>query len=111
MRLSASARSDIQAKISFGLELPGRLWEARDPVCGGAFVEQRPEIAEALTEIVCQSADLVEWFTSTGGGFMLALNLGAACWPVVVTVMAHHVYHSLEAPEPAQRPDMSAYAA
>lgn len=111
MRLSASARSDIQAKISFGLELPGRLWEARDPVCGGAFVAQRPEIAEALTEIVCQSADLVEWFTSTGGGFMLALNLGAACWPVVVTVMAHHVYHSLEEPEPAQRPDMSAYAA
>lgn len=59
-------------------------------------MEQRPAIADALTEIVCQSADLVQFFTGAGGGFMLYLNLGAATWPVVEMVWAHHVFHSLD---------------
>lgn len=112
-KITAGIRSDIDAKISFGLEIPGRLWQARDPVCGTAFVEQRPEISAALTDIVCQSADLVAWFTGPGGNFMMVLNLMAACWPVVTMAMAHHVYHSLEdAPEGGgAAPDYSSYAA
>ena len=114
-RVTAATRTDIEAKISFAAEIPGRLWQARDPVCGTAFIEQRPEIAAALTEIVCQSSDLVAWFTGTGGQFMLWLNLAAACWPVATVIMAHHVYHTIEAGEAAggygPAPDLSRYAA
>jgi hypothetical protein len=113
-RITNAVRGDIDAKISFALEIPGRLWQARDPVCGSVFVGQRPEISAALTDIVCQSADLVAWFTGPGGNFMMVLNLMAACWPVVTMAMAHHVYHSIEdAPEGEQGagPDYSQYAA
>ena len=114
-RITNAVRGDIDAKISFALEIPGRLWQARDPVCGTVFVEQRPDISAALTDIVCQSADLVAWFTGPGGNFMMVLNLMAACWPVVTMAMAHHVYHSIEdLPEgqgEAAGPDYSRYAA
>lgn len=111
-RVTVGVRTDINAKISFALEIPGRVWQARDPTCGGTFVEQRPQIADALTEIVCQSSDLVAWFSGSGGQFMLYLNLAAACWPVATVVMAHHVYHTIEAQAPdAQQPDWQDYAA
>jgi hypothetical protein len=74
-KVTAGIRNDIDAKISFALEIPARVWEARDPVCGGTFVEQRPEISAALTEIVCQSPDLIAWFAGGGGQFMLYLFL------------------------------------
>ena len=112
-RITAAVRGDIDAKISFALEIPGRIWQARDPVCGTVFVEQRPEISGALTEIVCQSPDLVAWFAGGGGQFMLALNLMATLWPVVTVVMAHHVYHTVELgpPEPAADQPYRQYAA
>ena len=111
-RITAGIRTDINAKISLALEIPGRVWQARDPVCGGTFVEQRPAIADALTEIVCGSPDLVAWFAGQGGQFMLWFNLAMACWPVVTVGMAHHVYHTIgEEPEDATQPDYGSYAA
>jgi hypothetical protein len=104
LRITAGVRNDIDAKISFALEIPGRVWMARDPLCGGTFVQQRPEISAALTEIVCQSPDLVQWFAGGGGQFMLWLNLAAACWPVATVTMAHHVYHTVELEESPVEP-------
>jgi hypothetical protein len=95
VRVTAGIRADINAKISMPLEIGGRIWQARDSLCGGTFVQQRPEIAYALTDIICDSADLVAFFTGPVGGFMKYLNLGAALWPVVEVGMAHHVYHSI----------------
>ena len=111
-RLTAAVRGDIAAKLDFMLEIPGRVWQARDPLCGGAFVAQRPEISRSLTEIVCRSPQLVEWFTGTGGGFIMFLDLGAALFPVLQAVMAHHVYHSAEGPDQdINQSDLSRYAA
>lgn len=101
-RLTATVKADVDAKISFALEIPGRLWAAKDPVCGAAFVEQRPEISAALTEIVCNSPDLLAWFTGAGGGYLLYLNLLATCWPVATLWLAHHVYHSVGEPGDGQ---------
>src|SRR6185437_5449155 len=94
-KITGAVRADIDAKISLFLEVPARIWQARDPLCGGVFVAQRAEISSSLTAIVCQSSDLVAWFTGTGGNFMLALDLMAALWPVATCAMAHHVYHSI----------------
>lgn len=112
-KVSVTVRSDISSKISLVLEVPGRVWQARDPVCGGAFIEQRPAISDALTEIVCGSPDLVAWFTGSGGQFMLWFNLVMACWPVAMTVTAHHVYHTIGEgdQEDMTRPDYQDYAA
>ena len=111
-KVSVTVRTDISAKISLVLEVPGRVWQARDPVCGSAFIEQRPAIADALTEIVCNSPDLVAWFTGSGGQFMLWFNLVMAAWPVAMTVAAHHVYHTIEEmPGDATQPDYQDYAA
>jgi hypothetical protein len=116
-RITAAIRADIDAKISFALEIPGRVWAARDPACGAVFLEQRAEISRAMADIACRSPQLVEWFTGTGGGFLMFLDLGAALWPVVTMIMAHHVYHSVELEadggghaEPLQ-PDYSRFAA
>jgi len=111
-KVTAAVRGDINAKISFALEVPGRLWQARDPLCGGVFIQQRPEIADALTDIVCESADLVAFFAGPGGAFMRYLALGAAVMPVVQVVAAHHVYHSLEQQQADPlAPDYDQYAA
>jgi hypothetical protein len=110
-RVTQVTRRDIDAKISLGLTISGSVWAARDPLCGGTFMEQRGEISGALTEIVCQSADLIAWFSGSGGQFMLWLNLAAAVWPVATSVMAHHVYHSMDVGEDGSVEDMARYAA
>jgi hypothetical protein len=102
VRVTATTRKDIEGKLGLMLEIPGRVWQARDPYCGGAFVGSIPEIRPALLELVCQSPDLIAWFTGVGGGFMLWLNLITACQPVLYTVWAHHVAHAIDDQEQAQ---------
>src|SRR5215469_8255459 len=99
LRITAGVRADITAKISMPLEIGGQIWAARDQLCGVVFLNQRPAIAEALTDIVCESADLVAFFTGPGGAFMRYLNLAAALWPVVEVAAAHHVWHTVEIAE------------
>jgi hypothetical protein len=95
-RITVSIRSDIEAKVGLMLAIPGEVWAVRDPVCGGMFMGQRGEIAGAFTDIICESPDLVAFFTGPGGSFMRWFRLAAACYPVASMVMAHHVYHSLD---------------
>ena len=80
-RVTVVMRKDIEAKAGLMLEIPGRVWAVRDPYCGAAFVQQLPAIRAAVVDLICQSPDLVEWFCGTGGGFILWLNLAAACQP------------------------------
>jgi hypothetical protein len=110
-RVTVAVRADIDAKVRFALQVPGAIWQARDPVCGSVFVQQIPGTAEAFADIICDSADLVAFFTGPGGNFMKALKVGAALMPVVQVVMAHHVYHSIEAAEVQADDDMTRYAA
>jgi hypothetical protein len=110
IRITATIQADIHAKISMPLEIMGQIWAARDPLCGGRFLEQRPAIADAFTDIVIESADLVAFFTGPGGAFMKYLNLGAALWPVAEVVAAHHVYHTIEL-EAEPQPNPTSYAA
>lgn len=97
-KISVGIRADINAKVSMPLEVGGTIWAARDQLCGGVFLAQRPAIADALTDIICESPDLVAWFTGPASGFMRYLNLAGALWPVVEMIGAHHVYHSVETP-------------
>jgi hypothetical protein len=112
VRVSGTARKDIAAKVGVMLAVPGHVWQARDPLCGGTFVRQAPAIADALTDLICESADLVAFFTGPGGGFMKYLTLATALQPVGVVVWAHHIAHSAGEPQSGPAgPDMAAYAA
>ena len=110
-RVTAGIRADIQAKISFALMIPGSIWQARDPLCGSVFLGQVEPTAEAFTDIVCDSADLIAFFTGPGGTFMKALKVGAALMPVAQVVMAHHVYHTIEEVTDPQQPQYQDVAA
>jgi hypothetical protein len=112
VRITAAVRSDIEGKIGFGLEFGGRIWQARDPLCGGVFCEQIPDMARSFTSWVVRSPALTDWFTSpAGSGFMLFLDSAAAVGPVISVWMAHHVYHSIETPAEGEPQYRAQYAA
>lgn len=115
VRVTVATRKDIAAKVALMLYVPGKVWETRDPYCGGMFVHQGPAIGDALTDIICQSPDLIAFFTGPAGGFMIYLNLLTALQPVALTVWQHHIAHAIGSPaEDGQgppRPDMAQYAA
>jgi hypothetical protein len=94
-RITAAVRNDVEGKFGLMLEMGGRVFEARDPVCGGVFMAQVPAIRSSAVELILLSPDLVEWFTGVGGGFMLWFNLAAALWPVGLMAWAHHITHAV----------------
>lgn len=103
VRITAALHADINAKISMPLEIGGQIWAARDRLCGGVFLQQRPAIADSLTAIVLDSPDLIAFFTGPGGKFMRYLEVAAAVWPVLEVAAAHHVWHTMElAPDAAE---------
>jgi hypothetical protein len=109
-RVTATVRNDVQAKVSILLGVPGSVWQARDPLCGGEFMAGLPQTSAAFTAWICQSADLLAWFTGPGGNFMMILDILAALMPTASLVMAHHVYHSVEMAEGPPQPEQN-YAA
>ena len=112
-KVTAAVRQDIYAKLRFVLVPTAKLWEIRDPLCGGVAVAQEPAISAAVATIVLDSPDLVAFFTGPMGGFMKYLELGAAVLPVLQVAFAHHVAHSIgEIGQPARPPvDERQYAA
>ena len=112
IRVTAAIRKDVEAKIRFVLMPSAQLFAMRDPVCGSVAVEQEPEISSAFAEIVCDSPDLVAWFTGPAGGFMKYFRLVMAVQPVLMIGWAHHIAHAVIDPaEMADQPDYSAYPA
>jgi hypothetical protein len=97
-RTTAAVRREINATISLPLEVIGQAWAIRDPYCGGRFLETRPAQAAAYTDLICQSQQWVDFFTGPAGGFMVYFKVGAAVWPVVEMLIAHHVTHAVGEP-------------
>ena len=89
-RVTAATERDINAKIRMFTFPLAKVAKNRDPWCGGVFEQQEPDIAAALTAIVCQSPDLVNFFTGAGGRYMVYFELFMACLPVGVAVYGHH---------------------
>lgn len=101
-RVSIAVRKDIRAKVAMLLMLVGSAWSARDAHCGGALLdsvgdredEGRVGVASALTDIICDSPDLVGFFT-TSGSYMKWLTLALAVQPLATTVVGHHITHTV----------------
>jgi hypothetical protein len=103
---------DVQGKLAFLLSMPTAMLMPLDPICFGTVQENIPQVTAALVPLICQSPDMVKFFTK-GSGFILWLNLGVAMWPVIQVVIAHHLTKSIGQGENGQpkAKDYSQYAA
>lgn len=85
---------DIQGKLAFLLSMPTAMLAPLDPVCMPVIQQNIPQVTAALVPIICQSPDMVKFFTK-GAGFILWLNLGVAMWPIIQVIIAHHLSKSI----------------
>lgn len=111
VKVTGAIRADVHAKIRFALRPLGGVWQARDQICGSAFLEQEPAISDAVADLVCDSPDLLAFFTGPGGGFMKYLKLAMACQPVAMVLWMHHIVHAIaDGPDgqPVQAPAFAA---
>lgn len=116
IKVTPKVIGDIEGKLAFWLGLTAEPWAVADPYCGKAYADQVPEIAKKLAPIVCQSPDLVRWF-SKSSTFIMWTELGIAVRPVATAVIKHHVTKTVKLDEkgatvavPAGGVDFSAYA-
>ena len=96
IKVTASIRRDVEGKLAFLLGMSAQLWSLPDPLCGNMMLEHSGNIAKKLTPIICQSPDVVKWFTK-GNNYILWLDLLMACTPVMQLVFMHHVIKSVTA--------------
>lgn len=92
--IPVKVQKDIQGKLMFLFGFGTSLLMSLDPICVPVFQNQLPEITQKMVPIICQSPDMVKFFTKAGG-FMVWLELATALWPVLQTVIAHHLTKSI----------------
>jgi hypothetical protein len=90
IKITKAVQADITGKLAFWLSIPAEPWLRVDPYCGGAYASQVDEIALKMAPLVCQSPDLVRWF-SKSSTFIMWTELGIAVRPVAEAIIAHHV--------------------
>jgi hypothetical protein len=90
-KITADTRKDIRGKVGLLLTLPAMMIQRRDEACGTVLVGQVPEISDALVELICDSPDLVAFFTGGQGRYMKYLALATALEPVATVAWQHHV--------------------
>lgn len=95
-RVTVAQRKAVHDALEMMIVLPAGIAELRDPYCGAALSSQADAIVERLTPIVCRNAGMLAWFTESAG-YLDWLGLATAIWPVITTVWAHHVTHSIGA--------------
>lgn len=118
-RVTTAVRKDIRGKVAMLLTLAGGAWSARDPHCGGVLLEAIPDretpdgpadgIATAIADLVCDSPDLIKWFT-TSGRYLKWFTLAMAVQPVLQAAFAHHISHTVTEDGQAP-PDWAHYGA
>jgi hypothetical protein len=102
-RQVADALFLIQSIIGGGLQL-------RDPVCGGAILENAQNVADKAVPIICRNPAWLRWFTESTG-FLDVIALLVALQPVGATIWRHHVTHTVSHEEGGESAvDYSAYA-
>jgi hypothetical protein len=112
-KITSAVKADITGKLAFWLALGGDLWNTADPYCAGVFADNVDKIAKKAAPLICQSPDMVRFF-QRASGFMMWTELGMACKPVILAVIAHHVTKRVEVSQQtgeAREADWSAYSA
>lgn len=109
-RVTAALRADIHAKLALILEMPATVWAMRDPYCGEVAVRVAPDVAGTMTKLIIKSPTAVTWF-SESADWLLVLELATEMRELLVAVWAHHITHSVGAPNDAGTLDPRQYPA
>jgi hypothetical protein len=97
-RVTAELKRSIRGKLALLTLAPLGLARHYDPVCGGALVEVKDDLLDWAVDGICDSPDLLKWF-SAGKGYMRLVTLLTILEPVGITACQHHVTHTLHAPD------------
>lgn len=90
VKITAAVRKDVQAKVALFLSIGASAWAGRDPLCGEVALQVVPDTSKALTDILCESPDVVAFLTR-GSAFVKWIALAQALQPLGAVVYAHHV--------------------
>ena len=86
---TASAKTEVRQQIDAFIALMAVPIVMRDPHCGSVLMQQRSDIAEALSEIAMKNPALLKMLNS-GGDIMMYFKLVTALSPIAITVYQHH---------------------
>lgn len=89
-----AVQNQVADALTMMITLPAGVLAFRDPICGGAVLEQADEVVAKLVPIVCRNPAMLRWFTE-GAGYLDFFALATAVFPIARTVWAHHVTHSI----------------
>lgn len=95
MKVTAAIKADVEAKLVLVLGLVGVPWKAADPYCGGQWCDDVESMAKAWAPLLCQSAEVVRFFTRTST-FMLWVAALASMQNVASCVFSHHIAQTVE---------------
>jgi hypothetical protein len=106
-RVTAGQKKTVTEAWEAMIMLPAGLAAIRDPVCGGAALDQAKTLAEALTKVTCRNPAMLAWFLSDGAPYMDWIAVFMAARPIATTIWAHHVSHAIGGKEDEGAPDFS----
>lgn len=89
-----AVQNQVADALTMMITLPAGVLAFRDPICGGAVLDQADEVVAKLVPIVCRNPAMLRWFTE-GAGYMDFFALATAVFPIAKTIWSHHVTHSI----------------
>ena len=96
-KVNAKVKGDMSAAVGMMMMVTGPALMAKDPYCGGAFLENSQKITDAVIPLLCRSHTVVAFFSdSSENGWLLWFNLAIALSPVAVAVGKHHILKTVE---------------
>ena len=90
VKITPALTRDVEGKLALMLAIPAAAWAAADPACGKALSDNLDTITKKAVPLICQSPQVVRWFT-TGGVYLLWIDLLLAVAPVAQMAYRHHV--------------------
>jgi hypothetical protein len=106
-KVTAKVKGDMSAAVGMMVMVAGPAVMARDPYCGGAFLDNSQKITDAVVPLLCRSHTVVAFFSdSSENGWLLWFNLALALSPVAVAVGKHHIIKSVEIVQDGETGDL-----
>lgn len=96
-KVTAKVKGDMSAAVGMMMMVTGPALMAKDPYCGGAFLDNSQKITDAVIPLLCRSHTVVAFFSdSSENGWLLWFNLAIALSPVAMAIGKHHIIKSVE---------------
>lgn len=106
-----AVQQEVADALTMLITLPAGMLSLRDPICGGAILENVEPVVARLVPIICRNPAMLGWFTG-GSGYLDFMALAAALAPIASTVWSHHVTKSIgHDHDEYEQSDFSNYAA